>query len=160
MPKQLTADRWKKLAIEDAETLCGARLIREIAGSSQVLTNWKARGVPWDVTGPLILEQLSLASAAHSQFSRHGGPDMHAVLDLQGRVFKLARDYGIESKEFRALHGFLTLYVPDPDARASAPEPPIAAAKSSPSDAAPPPTNSAARRNGTRAKRKRAESAR
>lgn len=103
----------ERLALEEAKALCSEPALRKLAGSRATYSNWNARGVPWEVVGPLILEQLSQASVAHSQFASHGGPDMHAVLDAQGRVFQLARHYGVDSKEFQAVHQLLTLYMPD-----------------------------------------------
>lgn len=110
----------QKLSVEEASALCGAETIRALATSTAVYSIWRKRGVPWEVTGPLVLERLSQLSDAHSQLARHGGPDMHAVLDLQGRIFQVARSYGIDSKEFQALHMLATLYMPDSLARASA----------------------------------------
>lgn len=105
------------MQLDEALTVCGERALREHAGNSATYSNWRTRGVPWEVVGPLVVEQLSLSSVAHSQLARHGGPDMHAVLDVQGRVFRLARDYGVESKEFRAVRELLTVLVPDSDGR-------------------------------------------
>lgn len=110
----------ERMTVDEAETLCGARVLREAAGTAAAYSNWRTRGVPWEVVGPLAVEQLSLASEAHSHFVRHGGPDMHAVLDLQGRIFRLARDYGPDSKEFRAVRELLTVFVPEAHSNSAA----------------------------------------
>lgn len=139
-----------RLTVEDAERLCSTRALRELAETKQTFSNWRTRGVPWDVVGPLILEQLSQASVAHSQFARHGGPDMHAVLDAQGRVFQLARHYGVDSKEFQAVHQLLTLYMPDTLRNGNAPAAPLAPLHSV---VAASPSVRAARKTGTSAPR-------
>lgn len=129
----------EKLSRDQASALFGADVIRNLATSGAVYSIWEKRGVPWEITGPLMMERLSQALDAHSHFSRLGGAaDMHTILDVQGRVFRIARQYGITSKEFRSLRELATILAPDEDTTHDA------TARAAHSGAASPPSGGAA----------------
>lgn len=104
--------RGTRLSFEEARTRLGERTLRALARTPQILNNWKGRGIPWEVLGPKLLEQISQALAPHSQPASQGVA-MHEVLDLQGRVFQLGSLYGTTSKEFRAVADLLHRFTED-----------------------------------------------
>lgn len=104
----------ERLDRDIAEAIIGARALRALARTRQTLSNWRDRGVPWDAIGPALVERLSQLSAPHSHDGDHGGADMHVVQAVQGRIFQLARTYGVDSKEFRSVTSLLSVLLPEP----------------------------------------------
>jgi hypothetical protein len=100
-----------RLSVEEASALFGAAVIRALGPSRQAYQQWKERGVPWEIVGPLFMARASL-SPQHSQQASQGGADMHVVSEAQGLVFQLARRYGVRSTEFQVLMNMLTAYIP------------------------------------------------
>lgn len=101
----------ERLTVEHAEEMFGERF-KALAPTHQVLSNWRARGIPWEVIGPLVMERLSQALGLPPSNSLGLGADMHKVLDAQGRVFQLASRYGVDSPEFRMLLACLENFIP------------------------------------------------
>ena len=118
MPKNPRKER-PRLELNQAVAVLGSESqVRILASSRQAFQQWKGskkvpgRGVPWELVGPILLERLSQSLGAHTQDSRQGDDRLHKIMDIQGRVFLLARKYGVDSKEMRALEGFLDSFVP------------------------------------------------
>ena len=118
MPKNPRKER-PRLALDQAVAVLGSEVaVRDLASSRQAFQQWKGskriegRGVPWELVGPILLERLSQTLGAHTQDARQGEDRLHKILDIQGRVFLLARRYGLDSKEMRALEGLLDSFVP------------------------------------------------
>lgn len=108
-----------RLSVAQAAALFGRSRLRALASSRQTFNNWEHRGVPWESIGPVLLEWLSQSSAPHS--IRAEGAMAHIVVETQGRVWLLAREYGTESKEFRALVSLLSVYLTPPEKSRKAP---------------------------------------
>lgn len=118
MPRNPRKER-PRLDLEQAVAVLGSEsAVRRLASTRQAFQQWKGseriagRGVPWELVGPILLERLSQTLDAHTQDARQGDDRLHKILDIQGRVFLLARRYGLDSKEMRALEGLLDSFVP------------------------------------------------
>jgi len=104
----------ERLPLSEALEQFGKVPIRALASSKQTYSNWKLRGVPWESIGPLVWEHFSHLQAASS--ARQGVAMPHVVTEVQGQVFQLARQYGVDSREFQVVQGLLTTLLARPGA--------------------------------------------